>query len=138
MQKLVNHIIYIANKNDLPLKSFHLQKILYFLIRNSKSYLPKEQIVKLYDEPFLVWHYGPIVESIYNKYLTYGSNSILEDGKYSIEFEKLDSEILRYLKIDPFRMIEASKTHAFWQLNKHHIKNGRSYIKYTLNDVLIS
>ena len=136
MQKLANHIIYIANKNNLPIKGFHLQKILYFLLRNSKSYLPKEQIIKIYTEPFLVWHYGPIVESIYNKYLTYGLNSILEAGEYSTEFENLDSEILRYLKIDSFRMIEASKTHAFWQLNKHHIKNGRSYIEYTLDDIL--
>ena len=34
MQKLVNHIIYIANKNDLPLKSFHLQK--NFVFHNKK------------------------------------------------------------------------------------------------------
>lgn len=137
MHNLANHILNVAYKNNLAVTNIHLQKILYFLIRNSKSYLPSELITKTYDEPFLVWQYGPVIESIYNQYLTYGTNAILESGQYNDQFKTLDSEIIRYLNTDVFRMINASKTHRFWKENLRYIKNGRSYVYYPLEKVLI-
>ncbi|QBX15964.1 hypothetical protein Javan227_0054 [Streptococcus phage Javan227] len=44
--------------------------------------------------------------------------------------------ILHFLKIDVFRMVDASHTHKFWKENSPRIKFGRSDIEYPLEEVL--
>lgn len=79
MHNLANHIIAVANKNHRTINNIQLQKILYFTLRYSIPLIGLENAKEIYDEPFLVWHYGPILKSEYDRFYTYGTNPIIED-----------------------------------------------------------
>ncbi|MBF0847832.1 hypothetical protein IR145_10265, partial [Streptococcus danieliae] len=57
MSKFAEHVISIANANEIPITNLQLQKTMYFALRNSKDVLDDETIQSIYDEPFLVWRY---------------------------------------------------------------------------------
>ncbi|WP_394992742.1 Panacea domain-containing protein [Streptococcus alactolyticus] len=136
MKELANHIIAVAHDNELPITNLQLQKILYFTLRNSRRYLDEDTLKETYNEPFLVWRYGPVVESQYNRFYSYGSSPIIDSFNQIPKYKKLNEMILRFLKIDVFRMVDASHTHKFWKDNSPRIKFGRSDIEYPLEEVL--
>ena len=136
MKELANHIIAVAHDNELPITNLQLQKILYFTLRNSRRYLDEDTLKETYNEPFLVWRYGPVVESQYNRFYSYGSSPIIDSFNQIPKYKNLNQMILRFLKIDVFRMVDASHTHKFWKDNSPRIKFGRSDIEYPLEEVL--
>lgn len=136
MKELANHIIAVAHDNELPITNLQLQKILYFTLRNSRRYLDEDTLKETYNEPFLVWRYGPVVESQYNRFYSYGSSPITDSFNQIPKYENLNQMILHFLKIDVFRMVDASHTHKFWKENSPRIKFGRSDIEYPLEEVL--
>ncbi|EFM30305.1 Panacea domain-containing protein [Streptococcus gallolyticus] len=136
MKELANHIIAVAHDNELPITNLQLQKILYFTLRNSRRYLDEDTLKETYNEPFLVWRYGPVVESQYNRFYSYGSSPIIDSFNQIPKYENLNQMILHFLKIDVFRMVDASHTHKFWKENSPRIKFGRSDIEYPLEEVL--
>lgn len=136
MHNLTNHIIAVANKNQRTINNIQLQKILYFTLRYSVPLIGLENAKEIYDEPFLVWQYGPILKSEYDRFYTCGTNPIIEDQLQSEDYKRLNNLNIRLLDMDVFRMIDASRTHNFWKQNKNKIINGRSTIEYPLNEVL--
>lgn len=136
MHNLTNHIIAVANKNQRTINNIQLQKILYFTLRYSIPLIGLENAKEIYNEPFLVWQYGPILKSEYDRFYTYGTNPIIEDLPQSEDYKRLNNLIIRLLDMYVFRMIDASRTHNFWKQNKNKIINGRSTIEYPLNEVL--
>ena len=136
IHNLTNHIIAVANENHRTINNIQLQKILYFTLRYSVPLIGLENAKEIYDKPFLVWQYGPILKSEYDRFYTYGTNPIIEDLPQSEKYKRLNKLIIRLLDMDVFRMINASRTHNFWKQNKNKIINGRSTIKYPLNEVL--
>lgn len=134
MQKLTNHIIAVANENHRTITNIQLQKILYFTLRYSVPLIGLKNAKEIYDEPFLVWQYGPILKSQYDRFYTYGASPIIEDLPQSEKYKRLNKLIIRLLDMDVFRLINASRTHNFWKQNK--IAKGRSTIAYPLNEVL--
>ena len=136
MHNLANHIITVANENHRSITNIQLQKILYFTLRYSVPLIGLENAKEIYDEPFLVWHYGPILKSQYDRFNVYDASSIIEDLPQSENYKRLNNLIIRLLDIDIFRMIDASRTHNFWKQNKNKIVNGRSTVEYPLNKVL--
>lgn len=95
-----------------------------------------ELLFQMYDEPFYVWRYGPVVPKIYRKFRIYGASSIIEKGEKNIEYSIFNDSIIKLLKEDLFTLIDKSREHKFWQENKDKIVNGTSDVKYTLDDVL--
>lgn len=136
MHNLTNHIIAVANENHRTITNIQLQKVLYFTLRYSVPLIGLENAKEIYDEPFLVWQYGPILKSQYNKFYTYGTSPIIEDLPQSEDYKRLNNLIIRLLDMDVFKLINASKTHNFWKQNENKIVNGRSTIAYPLNEVL--
>lgn len=136
MHNLANHIIAVANKNQRTINNIQLQKILYFTLRYSIPLIGLENAKEIYNEPFLVWQYVPILKSEYDRFYTYGTNPIIEDLPQSEDYKRLNNLIIRLLDMDVFRMIDASRTHNFWKQNKNKIINGRSTIEYPLTEVL--
>lgn len=68
---------YIINKcvaDDWAVSNLQLQKILYF---SFGEYLTKKNQC-LFQEPFLAWKYGPVVENVYNNYRCYGASKIYD------------------------------------------------------------
>ena len=136
MHNLTNHIFAVANKNQRTINNIQLQKILYFTLRYSVPLIGLENAKEIYDEPFLVWQYGPILKSEYDRFYAYGTNPIIEDLPQSEDYKRLNNLIIRLLDMDVFRMINASRTHNFWEQNKNKIVNGHSTVEYPLNEVL--
>lgn len=134
MLKFAKHILGVAYENQLVVSNFHLHKVMYFAMRAEKDNY--ELLSKMYDEPFYVWYYGPIVPSIYRKYSGYGSRVIIEKGEKNNEYSIFDKSIIKLLQEDQFTLIDKSREHKFWQENKDKIVKGGSDIKYSLEDVL--
>ena len=134
MRKFANHILAVAYEHTLSVSNLQLHKVMYFVMRKQKDNY--ELLSGMYDEPFYVWGYGPIVPSIYAKYCGYGSRAIIEKGERTNEYSVFDDSIIKLLKEDLFTLIDKSREHKYWLQNKDKIANGISTVKYELNDVL--
>lgn len=139
MKGLVNHILAVADKNNMNITNLQLQKILYFsflnLIKNGE--IEQDTLEEMYNEngPFFVWRYGPVNESIYNEFRIYGSTPILERGEIDNRFNDLNDSIIEMLKQNPFDLVEKSHNSQKWKDNEHKIKYGRSDIYYQYEDL---
>lgn len=134
MIDFANHIIAVAYENKLSVSNLHLQKIMYFTMREHKEDL--SLLKDIYDEPFCVWRYGPVVPEIYKEFKGYGSRAIIEEGKKNINFDNFNDTILALLNRDPFDLVEESHSHEFWQKNEDKLKYGTSDIEYSLEDII--
>lgn len=134
MLNFAKHILAVAYENNLSVNNLGLQKVMYFAIRTQKN--NHELLSQMYDEPFYIWRYGPIVPKIYRKYRIYGASSIIEKGQKSDEYSIFDESIIKLLKEDLFTLIDKSREHKFWQKNKDKIVKGTSDVKYELDDIL--
>lgn len=134
MLNFANHILAVAYENKLSVSNLGLQKVMYFAMREQKD--NHELLSQMYDEPFYVWRYGPVVPKIYRKFRIYGASSIIEKGEKNIEYSIFNDSIIKLLKEDLFTLVDKSRKNKFWQKNKDKIVNGTSNIKYKLDDVL--
>lgn len=134
MLNFAKHILAVAYENNLLVSNLGLQKVMYFAIRTQKN--NHALLSQMYDEPFYIWRYGPIVPKIYRKYRIYGASSIIEKGQKSDEYSIFDESIIKLLKEDLFTLIDKSREHKFWQKNKDKIVKGTSDVKYELDDIL--
>ena len=134
MLNFANHILAVAYENKLSVTNLRLHKVMYFVIRKHKD--NHELLSKMYDKPFYVWSYGPIVPSIYAKHYGYGSRAIIEKGERISEYSIFDDSIIMLLNEDLFTLVDKSRENKFWLLNKDKIVNGISTVKYKLEDIL--
>ena len=134
MRNFANHILAVAYENNLSVSNLHLQKVIYFAMREQKD--NRALLSKMYDEPFHVWRYGPTIPNIYKKFRIYGASSIIEKGKKDNNYSVFDKSIIELLHQDVSSLIDESREHTYWLLNKDKIIKGTSDIKYTLEDVL--
>lgn len=128
MEKLIEHILFVANVNKRNITQLQLQKIAYFilgyLIRNDHEELAKE----LYKtERFEAWTYGPVLPTIYEKYKKYHNLPILEKGENQERFSsvtELNQVIDNLIQKDVFELVKLSHNQFFWKSNKKRIMNN--------------
>ncbi len=80
---LANTILDQAFDEGIDITPMKLQKLIYIIY---KEYI-KETELKLFEDQFEVWRYGPVIPRIYNCFKKYGSNRIKDfyrndDGSY--------------------------------------------------------
>ena len=134
MLNFANHILAVAYENNLSVSNLHLQKVMYFAMRDQKDNL--ELLSEIYDESFYVWRYGPVIPSIHRKYNGYGSRAIIEKGERHNKYSIFDNSIIKLLHEDLFLLISESCKHNHWLSNKDKIIKGKSNIEYKLEDIL--
>ena len=134
MLNFANHILAVAYENNLSVSNLQLQKVMYFAMREQKD--NHELLSQMYDEPFYVWRYGPVIPKIYRKFKIYGASSIIEKGEKNSIYSIFDKSIINLLNDDPFILVSKSHEHNYWLLNRDKIVNGTSDVKYELKDVL--
>lgn len=61
---------------------------------------------------------------------------LLEKVKKTEAYSIFDVSIINLLKEDLLTLIDKSREHKYWLENKDKIINGKSTVKYELNDVL--
>lgn len=111
MMNLADHVISIAQREDRQVTNLQLQKIMYFVILNGmkEGFIDDDWLKMNYDQEFVVWKYGPVVENIYEKYSVFGASSIFFIKKERNEFEKLNFLIVNLLNEAPLHLIEKSR-----------------------------
>ena len=134
MEKFAEHIIAIANDNNIFITNTQLQKIMYFSIKSVKT--SDDFLEDLYDEPFCVWRYGPVVKLVYDKYKDFGANPIFVSSKTNEKYNIYNNKIIELLKTPVFDLINQSIKEQKWQENKSKIHFSTSNIEYTLDDIL--
>lgn len=139
MEKLVDHILGIADISNKQMTNLQLQNVLYlsFIELLISNEIEESEILNMYSEgnPFLVWKYGPVIEYYYEKYKKYGSMPILEKGEIQPELEIINESIKGFLEEDPFELAERNRHSYKWQQNEKHIRYGKSNISYTFEDL---
>lgn len=137
MEKLADHIISVAQDNKKSISNLQLQKIMYFVIKKAKEeeLLNTEELEALYDEPFLVWAYGPVVKSQYERFKGFGSSPIIGTFQKSPNLEKINNVIKNYLTWTVSSLIKESHKVRFWEENEDKIVGFRSEVEYKLGDI---
>ena len=137
MEQFADHVISVAQENKKSINNLQLQKILYFVLKDArdKRLLSRKSLVDLYDEPFLVWAYGPNVKTQYNRFRCFGSAPIIGTFKQSQELSVLNSTIVKYLDYKLFDLLDESFKVKFYKDNVGEVKGFRSDIEYSLEDL---
>ena len=134
MLNFANHILAIAYENNLSISNQQLHKVMYFaMIEQKDNY---DLLAQMYDEPFYVWRYGPVIPKIYRKYKIYGASSIIDKGKRNSKYSIFDKSIIELLHEEPHLLIDESREDNYWLLNRDKIIKGISNVEYRLEDVL--
>lgn len=138
MMDLADHVIGVAQHEKKKITNLQLQKILYFVILNGlkKGIIDYNWLENNYDENFLVWRYGPVIENVYEKFSVFGASSIFTPRKEKDEFKHLNEIIIPLLNEKVFKLVSASHKHSHWKENEAKIIYGRSDIPYSLEDLL--
>lgn len=134
MLNFANHILAIAYEKNLSINNQQLHKVMYFTMIDQKDNY--DLLAQMYDEPFYVWRYGPVIPRIYRKFRIYGASSIIEKGERNSKYSIFDKSIIELLHEEPHSLIDESRAHNYWLLNQDKIIKGTSNIEYKLEDIL--
>ena len=108
---LSKYIVTKCWKEDCPISNLQLQKILYYL---QKEFLKRNE--RLFDDDFVAWQFGPVIEEVYYNYSIFGSMPIRRS--FAINLAQKVKAV-----IDP--IIEAKRGMNPWELVREtHKKNG--------------
>ncbi|EMF48566.1 Panacea domain-containing protein [Streptococcus parauberis] len=137
MELLANHIIAVAQEQNKEITNLQLQKIMYFALKYAieNDVFSEEELQELYDEPFLVWAYGPVVKSQYERFKRFGSAPILGTYHISDNLAGLNSQINARLKESASKLVKESHKVSFWKEHENDIDGFRSDIEYSLGDI---
>ena len=92
---------------------------MYFVLKKAKEnkILTKEQLEKIYDEPFQVWAYGPVVRGQYNRFREFSSAPIIGEFDKTDKYNVLNNFINEYIGKNVFELVDLSHEISFWKNN---------------------
>lgn len=82
---VANYFIGKAKETALEITNLKLQKLVYF----AQGYFLALKDLRLFNDPILVWQYGPVVKSLYHEFKCFGEGQITQ---YAQEFDATDLE----------------------------------------------
>lgn len=85
ISRVCNYLIDKSLLNGRPLSNISLQKLLYFA---QGVHLANRDGLPLFNEDFVAWKFGPVVESVYHEFKIFGNNYIAPDFYQKNDFEK--------------------------------------------------
>lgn len=137
MEKLADHIISVAQDNNLTITNLQLQKIMYFVLKIAKmdDLLTYNELQKIYDEKFQVWQYGPVVPKEYLRFKKFASEPIIGDFSQTSQYNIFDNIIIDLLKVSAFTLVNLSHRVPHWINNQDKINGFRSEVTYSLEDI---
>lgn len=91
--------------------------------------------MKEYDDPFLVWRYGPVVETVHEHYHLFGASALFLPEKENGTYEHLNATIKHLLTKKGSELITESQKHAHWKKHETDIHLGKSNVPYSLEDL---
>lgn len=124
---IANYIILYYNKRDHGVSNLKLQKILYFLQAGflmTKNY-------ELFDEDIEAWGFGPVVPSVYRKYMQFGCMDIptkdIDEPFIDTETKTIINKVLEKVKdMSSTYLTEITLHQKPWQQN--YVKDAKKII----------
>ncbi|MCY7136510.1 Panacea domain-containing protein [Streptococcus gordonii] len=137
MHQFADHVIAVAKENRLPITNLQLQKVMYFAFKLAKEdQIIEESILrKMYDQPFEVWQYGPVIREQYLRFRIFSSEIIIGHFEKSSVLEPLNTIIIELLKTDVFTLIDISHRLPFWLEHSSQISGYTSTVQYQFEDI---
>lgn len=138
MRELANHIIAVANDNNLPVTNLQLQKVMFFAlgmhIRRSGV---DDLAIDTYDTRFDKWKYGPVVESIYYSFNHHKDKDITDSmkGKLNASYNGWNQMIKQLLKLDVFQLVRVSHDLPSWANYEKDIISRNFVESYSLEEI---
>lgn len=114
--EMARYIIDKCTREEKPVSNLQLQKILYYL---QKTFLKNNN--ELFEDDFVAWQFGPVVEEVYYEYCSFGSMPIRRVYIVNIDINPriINPIIEKKRSLDPWEMV--AETHK---------KNGAWYMTY--------
>jgi len=138
MRELANHIIAVANRNNLSVTNLQIQKVMFFSLGIHIRHHGIDDLAReTYDIPFDKWKYGPVVESVYYSFNHFKDNDITEEleGSYIPDYARWDNAIGALLNTDVFELVRVSHDFSSWADYEVDILS-RNYVEsYTLEEI---
>lgn len=138
METLANHIIAVAQKNEKSIDRYKLQKVMYFVLKTAKEneLLTQKELEDVYNEPFLLYLYGPSLISQLERFEVFRGAPIIGGGfEINSELNKLNPIILKYLEKSLINLVMESRETPFWKNNSKYVTGFKSNIPYQLKDL---
>lgn len=137
MERFADHVIAVAQENDMAITNLQLQKVMYFVLKDAKNdkVLNDFQLEEIYDEPFQVWAYGPVVRGQYKRFREFSSAPIIGEFCQSCDYNKLNKLIRKYISKNVFDLVDLSHEVPFWKKYKDRIVGFTSNVNYGLEDI---
>lgn len=138
METLANHIIAVAQKNEKSIDRYKLQKVMYFVLKTAKEkeLLTQKELEDVYNEPFLLYLYGPSLISQLERFEVFRGAPIIGSGfDINPELNKLNPIILKYLEKPLIDLVMESRETPFWKNNYKYVTCFKSNIPYQLKDL---
>lgn len=137
MERFANHVIAVAQDNNTSITNLQLQKVMYFVLKKAKENkdLTTEQLEEIYDEPFQVWAYGPVVRGQYNRFRKFSSAPIIGEFEKTDRYNILNDYINHYINKNVFDLVDLSHKIPFWKDKADQIKGFTSNVSYSLEDI---
>lgn len=138
MDAFADHIIAVAKENKLPITNLQLHKIMYFTLKLAKEdeLLDVEILKKMYNQPFEVWKFGPVVREQYLRFRKFSCEFIIGTFEQMDILKPLNNVIIELLKENVFTLSEISTRVSFWIQNSNKInKTGNSDVEYSFDDI---
>lgn len=107
------YIIDKCTREEVPISNLQLQKILYYV---QKVYLQSQGA--LFDDDFVAWQFGPVIEDVYYNYCSFGSMPIRR--RYDTDISSNDKVLMdpiieKKRELDPWEMVsETHKKNGAW------------------------
>ena len=138
MDKLAQHILYLASNHRLPCENIKLHKVMFFTVGMYVRLNGVDEFVKnIYDVPFEKWHYGACVSSIYYKFSIFGNRDLTKytSGIYHNELSRFDEIIMKLLLSDTYKLIRVNRDMPAWIKYKEDISRGYLHHQYYLDEI---
>lgn len=139
MKEFSNYVISVANKHNIAISNLQLQKVMFFGLRYvlQNNIYDEKCVNQLYDEKFLVWRYGPVIESIYDEYQIYGAEPLIVSPEVNQLFvnDQLEKKLCELLREKPFDLVHESHKDEYWKRNQKYISGWRSDVEYSIRSV---
>lgn len=136
MQKLAEHCIAVSHDNDLGVSNLQLQKVMYFVSKEIISMFGKDYFKdNFYNEPFLLFKYGPTILNVYEKYRIWGSDDIGTRCNQAEDYKIYNRIIISLLKEKPFELVKTAREEPVWRVNADLIDGWNSKYEYTIENI---
>lgn len=118
--EVARYIINKCTKDETPISNLQLQKILYYL---QKTFLQNNK--ELFEDDFVAWQFGPVIEDVYFAYCSFGAMPIRRTYFVDLEADTrmIDPIIISKRSLNPWEMVaETHKKDGAWDVT---YLNGR-------------